>query len=158
MKSNPLSKKDTAALLQAVTARWGMDLPMARNLMVYHVADGARLYTGAGIRILEHGGEYLPFLSEAALLERFPRVVVDMGAVKFMCNGANVMRPGIRSHSEFGEGAIVCVAEESRLKFLAVGRAQVASSELGGMERGEVVENLHYVSDRFWDAAKAIRG
>ena len=42
--------------------------------------------------------DYLPFLSETETLEKFPSVTVDMGAVKFMCKGANLMRPGIKSH------------------------------------------------------------
>ena len=82
--------------------------------------------------------------------------MVDMGAVKFMCNGANVMRPGIRSYSEFEKDQVVCVIEESQHKFLAVGKAMVPSSELESMEKGEVVKNLHYISDKFWEIGKTI--
>ena len=60
-----------------------------------------------------------------------------------MCKGANVMRPGIKKFSEFGEGDIVCIVEESQNKFLAVGKAQVNSSELEGMKNGEILKNLH---------------
>ncbi|NIT99591.1 MAG: RNA-binding protein, partial [Nitrosopumilaceae archaeon] len=51
---------------------------------------------------------------------------------------------------------IVCVIEESQRKFLAVGIARVASSEMGDMKKGEVVDNLHYISDKYWDIAKTI--
>lgn len=156
MKSNLISKRETAALLQTVASRWKMGFPKIKNLRVYQIADDARLITGKGVRILEINQEYLPFLSEVQLLERFPHVVVDMGAVKFMCKGANVMRPGIKGHSEFEDGSIVCVVEESQRKFLAVGRAVVPSSELDGMEKGEVLKNLHYISDKFWEIGKDI--
>jgi len=98
----------------------------------------------------------LPFLSETVTLEKFPNVMVDMGAVKFMCKGANVMRPGIKKFTEFEKDGIVCIVEESKHKFLAVGKALVSSSELENMDKGEVVKNLHYISDKFWETGKTI--
>jgi PUA domain protein len=83
--------------------------------------------------------------------------MVDMGAVKFMCNGANVMRPGIRSFGEFEKGQIVCIIEESQKKSLAVGRSLVSSKEMAEMSKGIVVENLHYISDKYWEAKKTIK-
>ena len=82
--------------------------------------------------------------------------MVDMGAVKFMCNGANVMRPGIKSHTEFSKDEIVCIVEESQQKFLAVGKSLVHSSEMKEMSKGEVVKNLHYISDKYWEINKTI--
>ena len=96
------------------------------------------------------------FLSETETLEKFPNVLVDMGAVKFMCKGANVMRPGIKKFTEFEKDKIVCVVEESQHKFLAVGKEIISSSELENMEKGEVVKNLHYISDKFWESGKEI--
>ena len=82
--------------------------------------------------------------------------MVDMGAVKFMCNGANVMRPGIKRYTEFGTNDIICVIEESQHKFLAVGRAMTDSSALEGMSKGEVIKNLHYISDKYWEISKIV--
>ena len=79
-----------------------------------------------------------------------------MGAVKFMCNGGNVMRPGIKRYNEFGANDIICVIEESQHKFLAVGRAMTDSSALEGMAKGEVVKNLHYISDKYWEISKTV--
>ena len=79
-----------------------------------------------------------------------------MGAVKFMCNGANVMRPGIKKYTEFGINDIICVIEESQHKFLAVGRAMTDSSALEDMSKGEVVKNLHYISDKYWEISKTV--
>ena len=69
--------------------------------MVHEIEDNASLIFGDGLARIKFDDEYLPFLSETILLEKFPRVVVDIGAVKFVCNGANVMRPGIKSYSKF---------------------------------------------------------
>ena len=79
-----------------------------------------------------------------------------MGAVKFMCNGANVMRPGIKNYSEFSKDEIVCVVEESQNKFLAVGKSLVDSSEMEQISKGEIIKNLHYISDKFWEISKTI--
>ena len=69
------------------------------------------------------------------MLESFPNVTVDMGAVKFMCNGANVMRPGIKNHTVFSKDEIVCIVEESQHKFLAVGKSLIDSSEMEQMTK-----------------------
>lgn len=155
MRVDTISKSDTAELVARVAEQWGRDrAPSARNARVYRL-EGALLYDIGGVRVLEAGGALLPFLGQDETLARFPSATVDAGAVRFMCNGANLMRPGITGHGEFAAGDIVCIAEGTHGKFLAVGRASVASSEVDAMERGEVVRNMHYVSDRHWDAAKS---
>ena len=156
MKSNLISKSETVALLKTVSERWEIECPKLKNLKVHQISDEAQIITGEGIKILKIHNDYLPFLSETDTLEKFPNVIVDMGAVKFMCKGANVMRPGIKKFTEFEKDKIVCVVEESQHKFLAVGMAMVSSSELENMEKGEVVKNLHYISDKFWESGKII--
>ena len=133
-----------------------MEFPKIKNLKVHQILDDAQIITGDGIKILKVNEDYLPFLSETKMLERFPSVMVDMGAVKFMCKGANVMRPGIKKFTEFEKDQLVCIIEESQNKFLAVGKAMVPSSELEKMEKGEVIKNIHYISDKFWETGKTI--
>ena len=156
MKSNLISKSETTALLKSVSDNWGIDIPKIKNLKVHQISEDAKIITGQGIKILNTDNSYIPFLSETSMLEKFPYVMVDMGAVKFMCKGANVMRPGIKSYSEFQKDNIVCIIEESQHKFLAVGKALISSNELKTMEKGEVVKNLHYISDKFWEIGKTI--
>lgn len=156
MKSNLISKSETSAVLRQVSEKWNIELPKMKNLKVHQITDDAELITGNGIKILKINDEFLPFLSETKTLEKFPYVMVDMGAVKFMCNGANVMRPGIKNFSNFKKDDIVCVVEESQKKFLAVGKALISSDEMKGIEKGEVVKNLHYISDRFWEIGKTV--
>lgn len=156
MKSNLISKSETSALLKTVSEKWGIDLPKIKNLKVYQILDDAQIITGKGIKILKMGDDYLPFLSETETLAKFPNVTVDMGAIKFMCKGANLMRPGIKSFGEFEKDKLVCIVEESQHKFLAVGKAVASSSELETMDKGEVVKNLHYISDKFWEIGKTI--
>ena len=128
-----------------------------KNLTVYRIDSDGEIITGGGLSAVRAGGEYMPFLTQEELLKGFPAITVDMGAVRFMCNGANAMRPGIKAFSEFQKGQVVCIVEESRHRFLAVGKAMMSSAEAEAAERGEVVRNIHYVSDRFWEAGKTIR-
>ena len=156
MKSNLVSKSETSALLKKVSERWKLELPKIKNLKVHEISDDAQIITGKGIKILRINEEYLPFLSETEMLKEFPSITVDMGAIKFMCKGANVMRPGIKNFTEFEKDSLVCVVEESQNKFITVGKAMVSSSELDSMEKGEIVKNLHYISDKFWEIGKTI--
>jgi len=74
-------------------------------------------------------------------------VTVDDGAVSFVSDGADVMRPGIVTADELiGEGELVVIDEESHGKVLAVGRALVDGSEMAG-DSGKVVESIHHVGD-----------
>lgn len=156
MKSNLISKSETSALLKTVSEEWGIEFPKIKNLKVHQILDDAQIITGKRIKILKINDDYLPFLSETDTLEKFPSVTVDMGAVKFMCKGANLMRPGIRSFTEFEKDKLVCIVEESQHKFLAVGKSVVSSQEVEKMEKGEVLKNLHYISDKFWETGKTI--
>lgn len=157
MKSNLISKSETSSLLKIISERWSLEFPKIKNLKVHQISDEAQIITGEKIKILKINDEYLPFLSETEILKKFPNIIVDMGAVKFMCKGANVMRPGIKDFTEFEKDSLVCVIEESQYKFLAVGKAIVSSSELEKMEKGEVLKNMHYISDKFWEIGKTIR-
>ena len=156
MKSNLISKSVTSALLKKVSEDWRIEFPKMKNVRVHQILNDAQIITGEGLKILKINEDYLPFLSETEILKKFPNVEVDMGAVKFMCKGANLMRPGIKKFTEFEKGKLVCIVEETHHKFLAVGKAMVSSSELEKMEKGEVIQNIHYISDKFWETGKTI--
>ena len=96
MKTNLVSKSETSHILELVSKQWKQELPKIKNLKVYFIDDDSQLIVGNEITILKIGEQYLPFLNQTDVLKKFPNVMVDMGAVKFMCNGANVMRPGFK--------------------------------------------------------------
>jgi PUA domain protein len=156
LKSNLISKTETAVVLKEVSEQWRMEFPKIKNLKVHEISTDAQIIVGDGIKILKINDEYVPFLSEIQTLSKFPYVVVDMGAVRFMCKGANVMRPGIKKYSEFQKDSVVCIIEETHNKFLAVGKTLVSSQEMEGMEKGEVIKNIHYISDKFWEIGKTL--
>ena len=78
-------------------------------------------------------------------------VTVDSGAISFVSDGANVMRPGIVDATDDIEpGDLVVVVEESHGKALAVGRAEAPGAEMVG-DSGKVVESLHHVGDDLYE-------
>ncbi|OLZ39931.1 RNA-binding protein [Natrinema saccharevitans] len=78
-------------------------------------------------------------------------VTVDAGAVSFVSDGADVMRPGItEATDDISPDDLVVIAEESHGKVLAVGRARVDGAEMAGDE-GKVVDSLHHVGDDLYE-------
>ena len=157
MKSHNLSKSDISSVIDKMVEQWHIELPKAKTLVLHEIDDTTSMVTGDSISAIKIGETYLPFLSETDLLEKFPKAIVDAGAIKFVCNGANVMRPGIKKFTEFQKDDIICVVEEVHNKFLAVGKALVSSAEMATITKGEVVKNLHYISDKYWESAKLIK-
>lgn len=100
---------------------------------------------------------FLPTLTSTELLQATPKVVVDMGAVRFVCNGADIMAPGIvRYEGEFGVNDIVVVVDEKHGKPLAIGKALYSLNEAKNVKHGVVFKNVHYVGDKVWNFAKLI--
>ncbi len=78
-------------------------------------------------------------------------VTVDSGAISFVSDGADVMRPGIvEADAAIEGGDLVAIAEENHSKVLAIGRALVEGSEMVG-EQGKVVESVHHVGDELYE-------
>ena len=84
MKTNLVSKSETNQILKLVSQQWKQELPKIKNLKVHFIDDNSQLIVGEGLVILKINDDYLPFLNQNQVLEKFPNVMVDMGAVKFM--------------------------------------------------------------------------
>lgn len=80
-------------------------------------------------------------------------IIVDMGAVKFVVSGADIMRPGIVFIDDgILKGDIVAVLDERNKKPLAIGEALFDASLMKEMTSGKTVKNLHFVGDKLWNA------
>ncbi len=79
-------------------------------------------------------------------------VVVDMGAVRFMSKGADVMSPGIvDADDEIVEGDIVLIVDETHNKPLAIGISQITGPEMVENTEGKAIKTIHYVGDDIWN-------
>jgi PUA-domain protein len=116
------------------------------------VLDDDVLFVDKEMCFIHKDGSWFPTVK--LLLKKpfiLPKVVVDMGAVKFVVNGADIMRPGIRLCDTFEKGAFVVIVDETHNKPLAVGQALFSSEELLAQTGGKVVSSLHYVGDEYWN-------
>ena len=85
-------------------------------------------------------------------------IVVDFGAVRFVTNGADVMRPGItKIDPSINKGDIVKIEEETKHRALAVGKAMYDASEMESISSGKVVKNLHTIQDSIWQFEKQFK-
>ena len=97
-----------------------------------------------------------PFLTLKGILKYHPKnrwVTVDMGAVKFVYNGADVMAPGIvNADLTIEKDDLVWVRDERYLRPLAIGRALMSGIEMIESKKGKAIKTMHYVGDRLWKA------
>ena len=78
-----------------------------------------------------------------------------MGAIKFVINGADIMRPGITEIEEgIAKDELVVIIDERNKKPLVVGIALYDSAEMKKITSGKVVKNIHYVGDEIWKEYK----
>ncbi len=118
------------------------ELPVDGNLVFFVNDRPLLLRTKLGL---------LPSLKFDELVNLLPRVVVDMGAVAHVANGAQIMRPGIKEiKGDFAKGDLLVIADEKFGKALALGVAEMDSGTMKSMSKGKVIANVHYVGDELW--------
>jgi PUA domain protein len=160
MKKTVLSKRETSILKNLIRAKWpfaAQTFEGEKNFTCYELEKGRRIVSNKAFIAIQTDSETIvPFLGTGHILTAFPSVVVDMGAVKFVCNGARVTRPGIIKFDTFNRGDLVTVKDEKYSKVLAVGRALEDSTTAINNNKGYVIDNIHYIGDDFWESYKEI--
>ncbi len=115
--------------------------------------EAAEIYILNGKPLLARlDGELFPTLAFEEAFPFIPRIVVDMGAVPYVCKGADVMAPGVVSvKGEFEETDLLLVTDERHSKPLAIGVALFNSQAMKNMKHGKIVKNVHHVGDKLWN-------
>ncbi|MEM2971040.1 MAG: DUF1947 domain-containing protein [Candidatus Bathyarchaeia archaeon] len=143
------SEKIKFGLEQVLTVKAKVELVKTEIAEIY-IFDGKPLLAKIGEKIF-------PTLVFNEFLNYAPKIVVDMGAVPHICNGANVMAPGIvQIEGEFGKGEFVVVVDEKHRKPLAIGETEYGTEELKSAKHGVAVKNIHYIGDHIWNFSKRL--
>jgi len=101
------------------------------------------------------GGALFPTLAFDEVFPSLPRITVDMGAVPHVCDGADVMAPGVVSvKGDFKENDLLLIVDERHGKPLAIGAALFDSQAMKNLKHGKIVKNIHHVGDKLWNALK----
>jgi len=116
------------------------------------IADDIYVKIGSEVSFFKSGDLFFPALK--FLLKNdiaIKKITVDMGAVKFVVNGADIMRPGIvHIEDDIRKDDPVVILDVNNKKPLAIGKALFSSDEMRSLQSGKVIKNLHWVGDRIW--------
>jgi PUA domain protein len=155
-RRHPIRRSQVADLIETLHKEIGQsaELFTAKTIEVLETGTEVHLYlVEKEPLLLEKDGILFPSL-RGALARPFPerRIVVDMGAVPYVVNGADIMRPGIKSVSpDVKAGRPVQIVDERHGKPLALGVALFDAQDLLLQEKGKVVKTFHHVGDDIWN-------
>ena len=158
-----LKSKQARQILNEISERLNIDVDRLfskkTNIEVAKTVVGKIYLVDGKPLFFNVGDQVLPTLFFRDFVLWAPRIVVDMGAVPHVCNGANVMAPGIvRVEGDFGKGDLVLIVDEKHGKPLALGESLCDSGRAKNTKQGVVAKSLHFVSDKIWNFAKSLVG
>jgi PUA-domain protein len=134
------------------------------------IGDAAQIFNSQRVEIVETNSDLVLFLlDKKPLLMKyrgiiFPtlhgalehpftsrRLTVDTGAVKFVVNGADVMRPGVVSVTDdVVQDGPLQITEERHGKPIGIGIALYDAGEIRARTAGKICRNIHHVGDEIW--------
>ena len=80
-----------------------------------------------------------------------PEIVVDIGAIRFITNGADVMSPGVVFfNTDIRKGTLVVIKEEKANSIIGVGSSLINSEDFDKSQKGKVVKLHHHLKDKIW--------
>jgi PUA domain protein len=134
--------------------------PNKAKVEVIQTDDGDTLYAiNKVLKLWKSKEGYLPVLT--LLLNKqvdLKKIVVDKGAIRFVTNAADVMRPGITYiDPSIKKDDIVVIVDENHDRALAIGKAMLNADQMQETKAGKVVKNLHTIQDNVWEFAKGFR-
>jgi PUA domain protein len=159
LKKWVLSRHDSVEMIGKIESslQVSLNLPKSAQASCEEPGEGVVFVHLDHLTFVRSGDAFIPFLGSPATLALFPSAVVDEGAIKFMLNGADVMRPGVKKYDSWGAaGKTVIVKEEKKMRAIAVGQSVITSEEAAQMSKGVCIKNLHHVGDKFWNLYKTI--
>ena len=78
-------------------------------------------------------------------------ITIDINAIKFIINGADIMRPGITEiQDNIHKNEPILIIDQTHKKPLAIGISLLNTDELRTTTSGKVIKNIHHVGDELW--------
>jgi PUA-domain protein len=128
-------------------------LKSVKHLEEQVIEDSAVFFVDGNPWIVRTQGQLLPSLKYDQIVNMLPKIVVDMGAIPHVANGAQVMRPGIRQiEGQFNKNDLLAILDEKYRKIIALGVAEMDSETMRSLAKGRVITNIHYVGDPMWNS------
>jgi len=156
-----LSERESTQLLDEFSQKLGLNIKQllgTKTKIEVAETQTAKIFFANNrpiLAILE--GALLPTLLFEEVLRLLPKIVVNMGAVPHICNGADVMAPGVvRIEKQYKTDNYIIVVDERHNKPLALVIALTDSQTASKMQHGKIAKNIHHVSDNLWNQLKKI--
>jgi len=156
MARRTLSKREIKELIPLISSY--VSVSPKQKLEIVTQDKCTMLYVDDVSLLFQFGERWLPLLRCILLGEisvPYKKVTVDMGALKFVANGADIMRPGI---TQIEDGISiddpVLIVDEKHGKILALGIAMFNSQDMRAASSGKVIKNAHAAGDALWEITK----
>ena len=153
-KRRPINKKEARLIKDGISSTHGIGMPIVAGKFEIGKTDNFDVLISKGNIIALVDGAFVHLSVRGLLSNSVDKgwVQVDMGAVPFVCNGANTMSAGINDVSpEVAKGQYVWIREENHHKPLAIGIALMGAEEMLTSEKGKAIKSLHYIGDKIWN-------
>ncbi len=155
-KRHSIRKGQVADLMDRLALQIGPSASLFRADMIEILetnADVAIYLVDKKPLLMDTGDWVFPTLRGAVQCP-FPerRVTVDAGAIPYVVNGADVMRPGIVGvGADVRENGPVQIVEERHKKPLAVAVALMDGPAILASAQGKMCKSFHHVGDELWN-------
>ena len=153
-KRRPINKKEARFIKEGISKTHNLDMPIVAGKYEIGKTDNFDVLISNG-NIIALIDDKVVHLAVRGLLSNSVVsgwVQVDMGAVPYVCNGANTMSAGINDVSpEVVKGQYVWIREENHHKPLAIGIALMNAEEMLTSTKGKAIKSLHYIGDKIWN-------
>ena len=150
MKRKPLSKKEIKALNEQIK---NLGIEFNKKDKIDLIDDTYYLFENE-IILFTKDDKIIPSLKFILTknISSLPEVIVDMGAIKFIANGADVMRPGILEFNDnFEKGDFVIIKDIQNKKPIVIGEAIYSRDETKAEKGGKSFINIHHIGDNIWN-------
>lgn len=151
MNSRSLNKSDIKDLNNKLLSDYGIK-PFSKKDRVVLVEDEiSYIEINGNIDYFYYEEKLLPTLKNLLRENFLKKITVDMGAVKFIVSGADIMRPGVVEMEDgICKDDVVSVVDEKNGKVLAIGTTLFGTEDMNKLEAGKCIKNIHFVGDKVW--------
>ncbi len=126
---------------------------LPERLEILEVKEGKFVHADGEALVFEHEGRHFPTVRGALRVRSDKRtIIVDQGAIPYVLNGADIMRPGVVAYDEgIKAGDLVIVREETHKKAIAIAISVWDGEEFKSKAAGKCAKSLYYVGDAIWN-------
>lgn len=154
MKKKTLRKSDIRHINDEIQNSFGIDSMFDKKETIEEITDEFKMIVKDSVALFFYSDEKLVptlrlCLENDSVLKK---ITVDMGAVRFVTSGADIMRPGITNlEDDIEKDDFVMIVDENNKKPLAVAKTMFSGEEMNTMDTGKVLKNIHFIGDKIWE-------